>query len=354
MYPYTAFWLGDGSPAKDQQLKTATQEASSPTGDRSPSSVGARSLAAGWLRNYEPKKLSMTYDPSFEKPSSVPLVPSHSTGFDSPAVQPKLVSSTSENPYMGSDGPASSPVHEDIPLPRTSYSTYPINMAGDTSTTFMFDAIPAPVALRHYGAAPYECDPAAFSLCYTPVLYVSPPAAFSFAVEPAHYYNAPAAFSFGDEPFPYISAPAASIFQNRPAFYASAPAASTSDRFVPATSKFWDVPSPHIVPVAPRFGDRLALYGDQTTADLPPRDEQSAEEADAAYDGMPSHHFLAFGNSEVLQSKKYPPLSSSYARESGNAYRGGREVHSDMKHTTEHRHQPSVPSGVDKVPNKTP
>lgn len=161
--------------------------------------------------------------------------------FDSPAVQHQLVSSTGENPNVGSDGPAPSPVHSDAPLPLT----YPIGPAGHMGTP---------------GAAPYEPQPFSFG---GPPLYTSPPAAFSS----------------GDKTVPCYPA---LVFWNGPAFY---PAASDV-----AAAAFWDVSYPHTFTTASRFWDRPSPRGDQFTSGSPSEVEQPAERADAlSYNWMSSH-----------------------------------------------------------------
>ncbi|XP_034716696.1 mucin-19-like [Etheostoma cragini] len=155
-YPYTAAWGSGGGNTPEsnlqsedsrpplvnlqygpfaiyQQPEADPQQASSPTGNKSPSRLGAPSVAAGLSPSYEPNSFIVSYDSSSNQPASTlslgagyfsptahPL-PSTGTRTKTPSfsVQSQSVAGTSENANKDSSGSASDLVYEASP-------TYPV------------------------------------------------------------------------------------------------------------------------------------------------------------------------------------------------------------------------------------
>ncbi|XP_039643137.1 nuclear pore complex protein NUP98A-like isoform X3 [Perca fluviatilis] len=171
-YPYTATWGSDGRTVPELNLQSEgsrpplvnlqygpsanyqhpeedSKQASSPTGNQSPSSVGAPSVAAGLSPSYEPNSFIVSYDSSSNKPASTL---SQGAGYFSPtarplpptdtrkktpsfSVQSQSVAGPSGNANMDSSGSASDPVYQ-------ASQAYP--NAGDMVKTLDFGEGPFP------------------------------------------------------------------------------------------------------------------------------------------------------------------------------------------------------------------
>ncbi|XP_031171591.1 nuclear envelope pore membrane protein POM 121-like [Sander lucioperca] len=243
-YAYTATWGSGGGTAPESNIQSKgsrpplvnlqygpsanyqhpeadPQQASSPTGNQSPSRVRAPSVAAGLSPSYEPNSFIVSYDSSSNKPASTlsqdagyfsptarPLLPT-GTRKKTPSfsVQSQYVAGTSGNANMDSSESASDPVYQASPA-------YPAG--GDMDTTLDFGAGPVPYngapATYTYNAGSYPyankhpatqgTEQRSLNTAATGWLddrsfpYGEAPTSFRFGAET--YATAPVTYNFGD------------------------------------------------------------------------------------------------------------------------------------------------------------
>ncbi len=250
-------------------------------------------MAAGSSPSYEPNRFIVTYDPSSNKPSSAPAVPSQNAGYVSPpvgpagtgkkapsfSVQPQPVG-TSINSNLGSSAAAFSPVYEASPFPLTSGSAYPAGAAGNTATRYD----------SGYGWA----------------RYAGTPTAYDSGAGPARYAAAPASWDFGDGPVPY---------------------GNPSSPGLP-----WDA--------QPAGGAYGSLY--DASSWMPSRSFPDFSAWDANGE-MPQG---------VSETSPLPP--SSYIIQSSNGYQRAREVLSHTKYSPEYPEPPVFAYRANKAPSQSP
>ncbi|XP_039643135.1 uncharacterized protein LOC120550600 isoform X1 [Perca fluviatilis] len=236
-YPYTATWGSDGRTVPELNLQSEgsrpplvnlqygpsanyqhpeedSKQASSPTGNQSPSSVGAPSVAAGLSPSYEPNSFIVSYDSSSNKPASTL---SQGAGYFSPtarplpptdtrkktpsfSVQSQSVAGPSGNANMDSSGSASDPVYQ-------ASQAYP--NAGDMVKTLDFGE----------GPFPYVGAPATYTYNAGSYPYANKHPATQGALQRSR--NTAAAGWLDDRSFPYGEAPKS--FRFGAETYATAP-----------------------------------------------------------------------------------------------------------------------------------